>query len=95
MSTTAMRPGFEKATERQLEVYEFIRGYIQKRGFGPTVREIGTHFGFSKFTGSMCHLNALERKGLIRRDKTISRGISLMQNGDTCPCCGQPKEVAQ
>ena len=31
-------------TPRQREIYNFIRGKIQGRGYGPTVREIGLHF---------------------------------------------------
>ena len=32
---------FSQLTERQREIYEFIREKIEKRGYGPTVREIG------------------------------------------------------
>ncbi len=35
----------EALTSRQKEIYEFIRGKIQGRGYGPTVREIGNQFG--------------------------------------------------
>ena len=34
-------PDFSQLTERQKEIYEFIRERIEGRGFGPTVREIG------------------------------------------------------
>ena len=64
-------------TERQKDVYEFIRDKIRNRGYGPTVREIGDHFGISSPNGVMCHLKALEKKGLISREPNMSRAIQL------------------
>ncbi|MDZ4778655.1 MAG: transcriptional repressor LexA [Planctomycetia bacterium] len=68
---------FEKLTERQREVYEFIRERIRSRGYGPTVREIGQNFNISSPNGVMCHLKALEKKGLIHREPNMSRAIML------------------
>ena len=67
----------EHLTERQREVYEFIRDKIRNRGYGPTVREIGLHFNISSPNGVMCHLKALEKKGLITREPNMSRAIML------------------
>ncbi|HEX4132134.1 MAG TPA: transcriptional repressor LexA [Pirellulales bacterium] len=64
-------------TERQREVYEFIREKIRSRGYGPTVREIGTQFGISSPNGVMCHLKALEKKGIINREPNMSRAITM------------------
>jgi repressor LexA len=68
---------FDQLTERQREVYEFIRDKMRNRGYGPTVREIGREFGISSPNGVMCHLRALERKGIITREKNMSRAIQL------------------
>ena len=68
---------FENLTPRQLEVYQFIREKIRSRGYGPTVREIGTEFGISSPNGVVCHLKALEKKGLITREPNMSRAIQL------------------
>jgi len=65
-------------TERQMEIYGFIREKIQSRGFGPTVREIGQAFKIRSPNGVVCHLKALERKGLITRGKNMSRAIELV-----------------
>ena len=67
----------EHLTQRQREVYEFIRDKIRHRGYGPTVREIGIHFNISSPNGVMCHLKALEKKGLITREPNMSRAIML------------------
>lgn len=64
-------------TTRQKEIYDFLRDKILNRGYGPTVREIGTHFGIRSPNGVMCHLKALERKGLISRESHMSRAIQL------------------
>jgi len=67
----------ERLTDRQREVYQFIREKIRHRGYGPTVREIGTQFKISSPNGVMCHLKALEKKGLITREPNMSRAITL------------------
>jgi repressor LexA len=64
-------------TKRQRMVYEFIRDKIRNRGYGPTVREIGEQFGIASPNGVMCHLKALEKKGVITREPNMSRAIQL------------------
>jgi len=71
----------QQLTARQREVYEFIRDKIRNRGYGPTVREIGTQFNISSPNGVMCHLKALEKKGLITREPNMSRAIMLSTEG--------------
>lgn len=67
----------DQLTKRQAAVYEFIRDKIVNRGYGPTVREIGERFDISSPNGVMCHLKALEKKGMIRRSPNKSRAIEL------------------
>ena len=69
----------DQLTERQRLVYEFLRDKIVHRGYGPTVREIGERFNISSPNGVMCHLKALEKKGLISRSPNKSRAIELTQ----------------
>ncbi|ODA28026.1 repressor LexA [Planctopirus hydrillae] len=79
-------------TTRQKEIYDFLRDKIMNRGYGPTVREIGTHFGIRSPNGVMCHLKALERKGLISRESHMSRAIQLADSPAsrmTLPMAGQ------
>jgi repressor LexA len=66
-------------TRRQREIYEFLKDKILNRGYGPTVREIGQQFGIRSPNGVMCHLRALERKGLITRQQNMSRAIQLSE----------------
>ncbi|MBW3542657.1 MAG: transcriptional repressor LexA, partial [Planctomycetes bacterium] len=79
-------------TARQQEIYDFLRDKIINRGYGPTVREIGTQFGISSPNGVMCHLKALEKKGLITRESHMSRAIQLAdppRRGASLPLAGQ------
>ncbi len=97
-------PDFSNLTERQREIYEFIRAKIhgheyepkvrevvrhlpplerekiETRGFPPTVRQIGLAFEISSPNGVMCHLKALEKKGLIIREGFSARGIQLVDD---------------
>lgn len=67
----------EQMTKRQKDVYEFIRDKIRNRGYGPTVREIGLRFKIRSPNGVVCHLKALEKKGIITREANRSRAIQL------------------
>lgn len=69
----------DSLTRRQKEIYEFLKDKIQTRGYGPTVREIGTQFDIRSPNGVMCHLKALEKKGLITRESHMSRAIQLSE----------------
>src|SRR5437588_2310304 len=71
---------FSQLTERQKEIYHFIRQKIESRGYGPTVREIGLGFGIKSPNGVMCHLKALEKKGLITREEHAARAIQLVDH---------------
>jgi repressor LexA len=71
-------PDLSNLTQRQKEIYEFIREKIEVRGYPPTVREIGQAFKIMSPNGVMCHLNALEKKGLITRQDHSARAIQLV-----------------
>ena len=71
-------PDFSSLTDRQKVIYDFIRDKIEFRGYGPTVREIGLNFDIKSPNGVMCHLKALEKKGLIIREGFSARAIMLV-----------------
>jgi repressor LexA len=73
-------PDFSQLTDRQKEIYHFIRKKIESRGYGPTVREIGQAFDIKSPNGVMCHLKALEKKGLINREEHSARAIKLVDH---------------
>lgn len=73
-------PDMSRLTERQREIYDFIKEKIETRGYGPTVREIGESRTpkIKSPNGVMCHLKALEKKGLIKRTGFRARAIELI-----------------
>jgi repressor LexA len=62
-------------TKRQQQILEFISGSIDHRGYPPTLREIGEHFGIRSTNGVNDHLKALEKKGYLRREDLKSRAM--------------------
>ncbi|HEX7507715.1 MAG TPA: transcriptional repressor LexA [Polyangia bacterium] len=62
-------------TDRQRQVLDFISDSIRKRGFPPTLREIGSHFGIRSTNGVNDHLRALEKKGFLHREDLKSRAL--------------------
>ena len=62
-------------TDRQREVLDFISDSIRKRGYPPTLREIGSHFGIRSTNGVNDHLRALEKKGFLHREDLKSRAL--------------------
>ncbi len=66
-------------TDRQQAILDFIRSFSVKTKYPPTIREIGKSVGISSTSVVNYNLNVLEKQGLIARDKTISRGIKLVQ----------------
>lgn len=65
-------------TKRQQEILDFIESFMQKRGYPPTLREIGNEFGISSTNGVRVNLAALEKKNYIVRRPWLSRGIELV-----------------
>jgi len=70
-------------TNRQQEILRFIRKRITMHGGAPSLREIMEEFGFTSPATVTGHLNALEKKGEIRREPGRSRNILLTGNAPT------------
>jgi repressor LexA len=68
----------EKLTERQRQIFEFIKDTVLDNGMPPTVAEIAAAMGVSSTNGIRGHLQALERKGAIELVPNASRGIRLL-----------------
>jgi repressor LexA len=62
-------------TDRQREILDFINRSISRRGYPPTLREIGSHFDIRSTNGVNDHLRALEKKGYLQRDDLKSRAL--------------------
>jgi len=61
-------------TERQQEVLEILKGFIEENEYPPTLQELADLLDVKNLSGIRGHLLALEKKGFIKRDRTC-RGI--------------------
>lgn len=64
-------------TRKQKKVLTFVRKYLSKNQYPPTMREIGDSLGLRSINGVSEHLFRLERKGYLQLVPRISRGIRL------------------
>ena len=65
-------------TRRQKEIFDFVAEHISKKGYAPTIEEIGDHFGLSSLATVHKHLTNLQEKGLIKREVNRSRALELV-----------------
>ncbi|MFC1553017.1 transcriptional repressor LexA [candidate division KSB1 bacterium] len=66
-------------TKRQKEILEFIQWKLTDQGYPPSFREVAAHFGIRSTNGVKVHYDALEKKGYIRRNPRLARGIELTE----------------
>src|SRR5690348_17102826 len=70
-------PDASGLTPRQHRVLEVIRDSVERRGYPPSMREIGEAVGLTS-TSSVAHqLATLERKGFLRRDPNRPRAVDV------------------
>jgi repressor LexA len=62
---------------RQRKILDFILGTVSSRGYPPSVREIADAVGLASPSTVHAHLEALQRKGYIRKDATKPRAIEI------------------
>ena len=64
-------------TARQQRILSFLREAIEKRGYPPSIREIGEHVGLASSSSVAYQLRELEAKGFIRRDPNRPRALEV------------------
>lgn len=69
----------KKVSKRQEDILAFIKDEVRKKGYPPSVREIGEAVGLASSSTVHGHLARLESKGLIRRDPTKPRAIEILE----------------
>jgi repressor LexA len=66
-------------TKRQRQVLDFIKGFIEEKGYSPSLQEIGIGFGLTSPATVHKHVVNLIDKGLLRRGWNRSRSIEVME----------------
>lgn len=64
--------------KRQRQIVDYLAQYVQRNGYSPTLREIADALDVSSLATVHEHLQALERKHIIRRHEGSARGIELI-----------------
>ena len=64
-------------TARQQRILSFLRESIEKRGYPPSIREIGEHVGLASSSSVAYQLRELEAKGFIKRDPNRPRALEV------------------
>ena len=75
----------DRLTQRQRDILDFISTSIDRRGYPPTLREIGEHFGIRSTNGVSDHLKALEKKGFLAREDLKSRAMRPTSSSTSTP----------
>lgn len=65
-------------TRRQKEILDFLSRHLERKGYAPTIEEIGDHFGLRSVATVHKHLTNLQEKGLIKRAWNRSRALELV-----------------
>lgn len=73
---------------RQKQILEFLRQYIQRNGYSPTLQQLAEALGVRSLATVHEHLGALAKKGLIRRYEGAVRGIELTDKSLDVPIIG-------
>lgn len=68
-------------TSRQQQILDFIGRTVRERGYPPTVREIGEAVGLTSSSSVHAQLANLERLGLLKKDPTKPRAVTLAPGG--------------
>src|SRR6478735_1707652 len=77
LASLPRRNDMDEVTGRQRRILEYIRRTVRERGYPPTVREIGEAVGLTSSSSVHAQLANLERAGLLRRDPTKPRAMTL------------------
>lgn len=77
-----MRRKNKTAEERQDQILEFMKNFIDEKGFVPTVREIANAVGLKSPSTVHGYLKQLESRGLIKRNPEKNRAIDIRQEDE-------------
>ncbi|MBI3698696.1 MAG: repressor LexA, partial [Acidobacteria bacterium] len=78
-----------RLTKRQQLVLRFLEERSENGETPPTYREICAHFGYKSPKAAADHIAALEKKGLVTRDRRCARGLRLVHESIGIPVLGR------
>ncbi|MBN1679523.1 MAG: transcriptional repressor LexA [Anaerolineae bacterium] len=70
---------YNNLSARQKKILKFIKSFLDKHGYPPTIREIGEAVNIASTSVVNYNLNKLVERGFIERAPEVSRGLRLVE----------------
>ncbi len=68
----------ERSTKRQKELLDFVDGFIQEHGYGPSYREVMSGLGYKSVSTVAIHIDGLIKKGYLRKRDNSARSLEVV-----------------
>jgi len=68
----------ERSTKRQKELLNFVDGFIQGHGYGPSYREIMRSLGYKSVSTVAIHIDGLIAKGYLQKRDRSARSLEVL-----------------
>ena len=68
----------ERSTKRQKELLDYVDGFIQEHGYGPSYREIMNAIGYKSVSTVAIHIDGLIAKGFLRKSDNSARSLEVV-----------------
>ena len=68
----------ERSTKRQKELLDYVDGFIQEHGYGPSYREVMTALGYKSVSTVAIHIEGLINKGYLRKRNNSARSLEVV-----------------
>ena len=87
----------ERSTKKQKELLEFVDGFIQEHGYGPSYREVMNGMGYKSVSTVAIHINGLITKGFLRKRDNSARSLEVVttQATATAPASKAPRTAKE
>lgn len=68
----------DRSTKRQKELLDFVDGFIQEHGYGPSYREVMSGLGYKSVSTVAIHIDGLIKKGYLRKRDNSARSLEVV-----------------
>jgi repressor LexA len=81
----------ERSSKKQREMLNFVAGFIQSHGYGPSYREIMRALGYKSVSTVAIHIDGLISKGYLNKRDNSARSLEVVTTHiDTNPVHKMP-----
>jgi repressor LexA len=79
----------QNLTVNQKKVLDFLKKYQERYGFPPTYEVIAKNFGYAAKSSVQHYIDALIAKGYLTKERYLSNGLVLHEEGNLIPLLGK------